>query len=90
MRRQSLTVIESHQMFNLKAKYAAVTAIATTAMLSCAAFAQSTGGADPFDTALTQVTASTTKYASALVGVAAIAVVFMIAIKYVKKLPRAS
>lgn len=74
----------------IKAKYVAISAIATTAMLSCAAFAQTTGGTDPFDTALSQVTTSTTKYASALVGVAAIAVVFMIAIKYVKKLPRAS
>lgn len=73
----------------INAKLAAVVAIATTSMLSVCAFAQSVG-ADPFDTALTQVTASTTKYASALVGVAAIAVVFMIAIKYVKKLPKAS
>lgn len=72
----------------IKAKFVAVTAIATTAMLGVCAFAQTAG--DPFDTALTQVTASTTKYASALVGVAAIAVVFMIAIKYVKKLPKAS
>lgn len=72
------------------AKFAAISALATTAMLGVSAFAQSTTGADPFDTALATVTASTTKYASALVGVAAIAVVFMIAIKYVKKLPRAS
>lgn len=74
-------------MFNLKAKYAAIAAIAVTPILYVSAYAQSV---DPFDTALTTVTASTTKYASALVGVAAIAVVFMIAIKYVKKLPRAS
>lgn len=76
-------------MFNLKAKYAAIAAVAVTPLLYVSAFAQ-TVAADPFDTALTTVTASTTKYASALVGVAAIAVVFMIAIKYVKKLPRAS
>lgn len=75
-------------MFNaIKSKYLAVTAIASTAMLSVCAFAQAV---DPFDTALATVTTSTTKYASALVGVAAIAVVFMIAIKYVKKLPKAS
>lgn len=75
-------------MFNsIKAKFVAATAIASTAMLSVCAYAQAV---DPFDTALTQVTTSTTKYASALVGVAAIAVVFMIAIKYVKKLPKAS
>lgn len=74
----------------ITAKAVAVSAIATTAMLGVCAFAQTTGGTDPFDTALATVTASTTKYASALVGVAAIAVVFMIAIKYVKKLPKAS
>lgn len=75
-------------MFNkINAKFVAVAALATTAMLSVSAYAQSV---DPFDTALAQVTTSTTKYASALVGVAAIAVVFMIAIKYVKKLPKAS
>lgn len=51
------------------------------------AFAQAT---DPFDAALTSVTEKTETYASALVGVAAVAVVFMIAVKYVKKLPRAS
>ena len=45
---------------------------------------------DPFDTALTTVTEKTGEYAAALVGVSAVAVVFMVAMKYVKKLPRAS
>lgn len=45
---------------------------------------------DPFDTALTAATTKVTSYAGALVGFAAVAVVFMIAIKYVKKLPRAA
>lgn len=45
---------------------------------------------DPFDTALTTATTKVTSYAGALVGLAAVAVVFMIAIKYVKKIPKAS
>lgn len=45
---------------------------------------------DPFDTAVTQVTGKVGSYGAALVGVAAAAVVFMVAIKYVKKIPRAS
>lgn len=47
-------------------------------------------GADPFDTAMTTATAKVTSYAGALVGLAAVAVVFMIAIKYVKRIPKAS
>jgi len=45
---------------------------------------------DPFDTALTTVTGKVNTYAAALVGVAAVSVVFMVAVKYVKKLPKAS
>ena len=52
-----------------------------------AANAQST---DPFDTAVSAVIAKVATYGGALVGVAAAAVVFMVAIKYVKKIPRAS
>lgn len=52
------------------------------------AFAQE--ATDPFDTALATVTTKVGTYASALVGLAAVAVVFMVAIKYVKKIPRAS
>ena len=64
--------------------------LAGTVMLMCAipAFAQTAG--DPFDTALTTATTKVSSYAAALVGLAAVSVVFMIAIKYVKKLPRAS
>ena len=46
--------------------------------------------ADPFDTAITTVTDKVEGYAAALVTLSAVAVVFMIAIKYVKKIPRAS
>jgi len=72
----------------LRTKAARLGAVASTAMLSGAVFAQSV--TDPFDTALETVTTKVTSYAGALVGLAAVAVVFMVAIKYVKKLPKAS
>lgn len=46
-------------------------------------FAQST---DPFAAVVTDVTAKVTTYAGALVGVAAVGVAFMVAVKYVKKI----
>lgn len=55
---------------------------------SVPAFAQS--ASDPFDTALAEATTKVGGYAAALVGLSAVAVVFMIAMKYVKKIPRAS
>lgn len=45
---------------------------------------------DPFDTAMTEATTKVGEYAAALVGLGAVAVIFMIALKYVKKIPRAS
>lgn len=62
-------------------------AIVSTSLLSAAAMAQAT---DPFTTAVTDITAKVTTYGGALVGVAAVGVVFMVAIKYVKKLNRAA
>lgn len=56
-------------------------------LASVGAFAQTT---DPFDTAMATATTKVTSYAGALVGLAAVAVVFLIAIKYVKKIPKAS
>lgn len=50
---------------------------------STAALAQ---GTDPFDTVLATVTTSVTEYAGALVVLAGVSVVFMIGIKYVKKI----
>lgn len=47
------------------------------------ASAQST---DPFDAVITNVTTKVTAYGGALVGVAAVGVVFMIGIKYIKKI----
>lgn len=65
-------------------------ALAASVMLvaSVPAFAQT--ATDPFDTALTEATTKVGSYAAALVGLSAVAVVFMIAMKYVKKIPRAS
>lgn len=56
---------------------------AAGALASVGAFAQSAGA---FDTALTTVTANVTSYAGALVGLAAVGVGFMVAVKYVKKI----
>lgn len=52
-------------------------------LASAAALAQ---GTDPFDTVMTTVTASVNDYAGALVVLAGVSVVFMIGIKYVKKI----
>ncbi len=62
-------------------------AIAVVTAAPVLAFAQS---ADPFDAALSDVTGKVAGYAGALVGLAAVAVAFMVAVKYVKKIPRAS
>jgi len=70
---------------NIISGRSALVALAATAPVL--SFAQAT---DPFDTALATATTKVTSYAGALVGLAAVSVVFMIAIKYVKKLPKAS
>lgn len=62
-------------------------AVAAMGALPVLAMAQAV---DPFDTAMTEATTKVTAYAGALVGLAAVAVVFLIAIKYVKRIPRAS
>lgn len=54
--------------------------------VSAAAMAQ----ADPFDAALSEISDKVSGYGAALVGLAAVAVVFFVAIKYVKKIPKAS
>lgn len=45
---------------------------------------------DPFTDAMTDATAKVTTYAGALVGLAAVAVIFMIGVKYVKKITKAA
>lgn len=41
---------------------------------------------DAFTTAMTTITANVTSYATALVGLSAVGVGFMVAVKYVKKI----
>lgn len=62
-------------------------AVVGSAALALPAMAQS---ADPFDTAIDTATTKVGGYAAALVTLSAVAIVFMIAIKYVKKIPKAS
>jgi len=65
----------------------ALAVVAVTLLSAPAVFAQAV---DPFDTALTEATTKVGEYAAALVGLSAVAVIFMIAMKYVKRIPRAS
>ncbi|MES5985992.1 hypothetical protein U6R35_12220 [Cutibacterium acnes] len=51
-----------------------------------AAHAQSTGGSAAFNSAVQSASADIATYGAALVGVAAVGVVFMVAIKYEKKI----
>lgn len=69
-------------------KYGSQVAVAAmTLPFALAASAQST---DPFDAAVSSATTKVTGYGAALVTFSAVAVVFMIGIKYIKKIPRAS
>ena len=68
----------------LRARSVALVAVLSAPVL---AMAQT---ADPFTDALADATAAVGTYAAGLVGLAAVAVVFMIAAKYVKKLVGAS
>ena len=67
--------------------YNKIAAGTASLLASFGAFAQSV---DPFTAATTEITGKIETYGAALVGVAAVGVVFMVAMKYVKKLPRAS
>lgn len=60
-----------------KARVIALAALATASL---------SAHADPFTDAMTDITAKVTEYGGALVGLAAVGVVFMVAIKYVKKI----
>lgn len=68
----------------LKNRFAQVSGVALAAALPVISFAQTV--TDPFDAAVTDVTSKVQSYGAALVGLAAVGVVFMIAIKYVKKI----
>ena len=60
--------------------------VAVVAAVPAAAMAQG----DPFTAAMTEATGKVTTYAGALVTLGAVAVVFMIGLKYVKKIVRAA
>lgn len=60
---------------------------AVAAGASVGAFAQS---ADAFAGAVSDITAKVTTYGGALVGLAAVGVVFMVGVKYVKKIRSAA
>ena len=62
-------------------------AVALASMGALPAFAQST---DPFDTAIASLTTKIGDYGLALVTLAAVAVGFYVAIKFVKKIPKAA
>lgn len=67
-------------MKNIKQKLA----VGTAAILGASAsFAQT---ADAFSSAVTDITGKVTTYGGALIGLAAVGVVFMVGVKYVKKL----
>lgn len=59
-------------------------------MVALASAGASAQAADPFEAAMATATTKVGTYAAALVGLAAVGVVFMIAIKYVKRIPRAA
>lgn len=63
--------------------YARAGVAVTLATLAVPSFAQVT---DPFDTAISTITDKVELYGAALVGVSAVGVVFMVAMKYVKKI----
>lgn len=66
---------------------AKLSAAALTGFVSVSVLAQ---GTDPFDAAVATATGKVESYAGALVTLAAVAVVFMIGMKYVKRIPRAA
>lgn len=68
-------------------KLLAVSVLTVGLLAAVGANAQSV---DPFDAALTTATTKVGAYAAALVGLAAVSVVFMIGMKYVKRIPRAA
>lgn len=72
----------------LQSRVRAVSIAAVVPLLAAApAFAQAVG--DPFQTAVTDITAKIGVYGAALAGIAAAAVVFRLAVKYIKRLPSA-
>lgn len=73
--------LQSLRQLALRGQVAALTA------LPLLASAQVT---DPFDTAIATATTKVESYGAALVGFAAVAIVFYIGIKFIKKVPKAA
>lgn len=71
-----------------KSLYAKAAAFIAGLFFASVAMAQAVG--DPFDTVITTATTSVGKYAAALVVLSGVAVVFMIGMKYIKRIPRAA
>lgn len=67
-----------------RGRYVAALVVTSAPVL---ALAQAT---DPFTTVIDEVTAKVETYAGALVVLGGVAVLFMVGLKYVKKIPRAS
>lgn len=83
------------KLFNQTRKYGAkiVTAAdkaAVGAMIAIAAASASAQSTDPFDTAVAAMTTKVTSYGGALVTFCAVAVAFWVAMKYIKKIPKAA
>lgn len=70
-----------------RAHLARLAAVAGSSLLALPAMAQ-TG--DPFADVMTDVTAKVTTYGGALAVLAGVSVVFYLAIKFVKKIPKAA
>lgn len=60
------------------------------AMLAIAAAQASAQATDPFEVAMAAITTKVGTYGAALVGLSAVAVVFYVAMKFVKKIPKAA
>lgn len=80
-----------YDMTNLRTRLneraALLGATLAASMVSLPAMAQET---DPFQTAMASITTKVETYGGALVGLAAVAIAFYVAIKFVKKIPKAA
>jgi len=72
---------------NVMKKFGPKLAAVSGAVLPMVTMAQTT---DAFDTAVASLTAKVTGYGGALVALSAVAIAFYVAIKFVKKIPKAA
>lgn len=77
------------KLFNIAKTYGRqVVLVSSGALFSGLVLAQA--AADPFDAAILSITGKVGVYGAALVGLSAVGVLFMVAMKYVKRIPRAA